>query len=309
MPRICLSYRRSDSMAIAGRIFDRLIEHFGTKSVFMDVDDIPFGKDFRKHIDDVLKECEVLIAIVGPQWLGPREDSLPRIGERIDPIRIEIQTAFRRQIRVIPVLVEGARMPKGSELPRGIRGFAFLNAVEVESGRDFNVHVNRLIRATNHVATVSGYDDHSEGDSGTGLRGVKRLSLHNVRSDNRGDIPQRASRFDIVFAYLFLPVLSLMLAHYLIVIRFDLSPFYLRLSGFTFSMQTVRSWGWAILVDVGVGLIAVFCMLTIVHFIDAVPIMPSNMVDWRESIEYLGIIVLAGLAGNSLARVWQHFRN
>jgi hypothetical protein len=70
MSKIVVSYRRSDSQAIAGRIVDRLIAQFGEQSVFMDVDNIPFGIDFRQHIQSVLAQAEVLIAVVGPDWLA-----------------------------------------------------------------------------------------------------------------------------------------------------------------------------------------------------------------------------------------------
>jgi hypothetical protein len=68
MPRLSISYRRSDSEAITGRIFDRLIRHYGRKSVFRDVDNVPVGVDFRSHIQDVLQQSDVLLAVVGPNW-------------------------------------------------------------------------------------------------------------------------------------------------------------------------------------------------------------------------------------------------
>src|SRR5579862_6125194 len=74
MPRIAISYRRADSSAIAGRICDALLAQYGKESVFMDIDDIPFGIDFRSHIQDVLQRTEVLIAVIGPNWLGVGAD-------------------------------------------------------------------------------------------------------------------------------------------------------------------------------------------------------------------------------------------
>ena len=70
MPKITVSYRRDDSEAITGRIFDRLIGHYGKSSVFRDIDNIPPGVDFRKHIDDALQETDALIVVVGRRWLG-----------------------------------------------------------------------------------------------------------------------------------------------------------------------------------------------------------------------------------------------
>jgi hypothetical protein len=70
MPRITISYRRTDSAAMTGRIFDRLTQHFGADSVFMDIDTIPFGVDFRHFINDALKTTDFMLVVIGPQWLG-----------------------------------------------------------------------------------------------------------------------------------------------------------------------------------------------------------------------------------------------
>jgi hypothetical protein len=151
MSKIVVSYRRSDSQAIAGRIVDRLIAEFGEQSVFMDVDNIPFGIDFRQHIQSVLAQAQVLIAVVGPDWLGTGADGGSRIGEEDDPVRVEIETALRQEIVVIPVLVNGASMPKAAALPESLRNFAFLNAAPVDIGRDFRPHVDRLVQSIDEV--------------------------------------------------------------------------------------------------------------------------------------------------------------
>ena len=70
MPTIAISYRRSDSSAIAGRIFDRLTAHYGEDAVFMDIDNIPFGTDFRSQIYDVLQRTDVVLAVIGANWRG-----------------------------------------------------------------------------------------------------------------------------------------------------------------------------------------------------------------------------------------------
>jgi hypothetical protein len=151
MSKIVVSYRRSDSQAIAGRIVDRLIAEFGEPSVFMDVDNIPFGIDFRQHIQSVLAQAQVLIAVVGPDWLGAGADGGSRIQEEDDPVRVEIETALRQEIVVIPVLVGGASMPKAAALPESLRNFAFLNAAPVDVGRDFRPHVDRLVQSIDEV--------------------------------------------------------------------------------------------------------------------------------------------------------------
>lgn len=152
-PKIIVSYRRSDS-AMAGRIFDRLVQHFGKTNLFIDIDNVPFGVDFRKHIDDALRASDLLIAIVGEKWLGPQAGGKLRIMNEADPVRVELETALKRDITVLPVLLDGTSMPDPAELPETIKDFAYRNAIEVESGRDFNVHIDRLIRAMEQILGV-----------------------------------------------------------------------------------------------------------------------------------------------------------
>src|SRR5262249_57921384 len=125
MSKIVISYRRTDSAWTARSIFDRLTDRFGTESVFMDIDNVPFGIDFRKHIDEALHEADAVIVVVGPKWAGPRKGGRSRIHDENDPVRIEIETALRREIPVIPVLVDKSRMPKPADLPASLTGFAF----------------------------------------------------------------------------------------------------------------------------------------------------------------------------------------
>jgi hypothetical protein len=149
-PKIIVSYRRSDS-AMAGRIFDRLVQRFGKTSLFIDIDNIPFGGDFRKHIDDALKSSDLLIALVGPKWVGSRERGKLRIMHEADPVRVEIETALKQDVPILPVLLDEAQMPEPEQLPDSIKDFAYRNATGVESGRDFDVHIERLIRAVEQI--------------------------------------------------------------------------------------------------------------------------------------------------------------
>lgn len=146
MPKIVISYRRVDSAAIAGRIRDRLVGHYGNASIFMDVEDIPLGTDFRAQIREVLLQGDALIAVIGPDWLGATKGGADRIQNESDPVRIEIETALKGGIRLIPVLVNNAQMPDAANLPDSLKDFAFLNAAEVDNGRDFHQHLDRLIQ-------------------------------------------------------------------------------------------------------------------------------------------------------------------
>jgi tetratricopeptide (TPR) repeat protein len=159
MPKIIISYRRADSGVITGRIRDRLAQHYGDDSIFMDIDNIPFGMDFRRNIADALAKNDLLLAVIGPDWLGAASSGLApgptpgpgsglgRIHDPDDPVRIEVETALQRGIPTIPVLVGGANMPSADALPDSLKSLSFHNAAEVDSGRDFHAHLDRLIRS------------------------------------------------------------------------------------------------------------------------------------------------------------------
>src|SRR5258708_2050835 len=152
MPKISISYRRADSEAMTGRIFDRLIAHYGKEAIFRDIDDIPPGIDFRVHINQTLLKTNILLAIVGPQWLGAASDgSADRIHEETDPVRVEVETALRRRVPLIPVLMGATRMPSSDQLPPSLKDFAFRNAVKVDTGQDFDYHMDRLIRSMDAI--------------------------------------------------------------------------------------------------------------------------------------------------------------
>jgi len=153
--KIFVCYRREDSSDVAGRIFDRLEAHFGRGSVFIDVDTIPDGVDFREHVQIAIGQSGVLLAIIGDKWLHASDtEGRHRLLDPRDYVRIEIESALDRGLAVIPVLVGEAPMPKPDELPASMQWLAFRNAPEVRSGRDFRWHVDRLIRSVEKHLTV-----------------------------------------------------------------------------------------------------------------------------------------------------------
>ena len=145
MAKTFLSYRRQDSAGVAGRIYDRLRAHFGPDSVFIDVDSVPLGVDFQEHIESVLNDCGVLLAVIGPHWAG-ESDTGRRIDDPEDWVRIEIGAALKRGLPVIPVLIDHTGMPSKADLPRFLVPLVRRNAVRVDQGQDFHHHVDRLIR-------------------------------------------------------------------------------------------------------------------------------------------------------------------
>lgn len=145
MARIFISYRRGDSAGHAGRLYDRLSERFGQARVFMDIDHIGPGVDFVAVIEAAVAKCDVLLALIGEEWLDTTDaEGRRRLDDPEDFVRVEIATALRRNILVIPVLVQGAKMPRALDLPGDLAMLARRNALELSDSR-WRFDVGRLI--------------------------------------------------------------------------------------------------------------------------------------------------------------------
>jgi len=151
-PRIFLSYRRADSIAMTGRLYDRLVQAFGTEYVFKDVDDIPAGVDFKQELADQVQSCDVLIAIIGNEYTKvTNADGQLRLFDPNDFVRIEVEAGLQRDgVLVIPALVSGASMPEASELPPSMHDLMFRNAAVVRNDPDFNRDVEWLVNQINN---------------------------------------------------------------------------------------------------------------------------------------------------------------
>src|SRR5262245_43923330 len=151
MGTIFINYRREDSISTAGRLHDRLSQTFGRKNIFMDVDHIPAGVDFVAHLNSQVAACNIFLVVIGPHWLEAKdENGARRLDNPDDFVVIEIATALARNIRVIPILVDGARMPKAGELPSSLKALARRQAVEVRQlhfGRDADALTERVNEA------------------------------------------------------------------------------------------------------------------------------------------------------------------
>ncbi|HEY0047896.1 MAG TPA: TIR domain-containing protein [Pyrinomonadaceae bacterium] len=147
MARIFISYRRRDSAYVAGSLSEKLQQHFGEDSVFYDIDNIPLGVDFREHIGNAVGQCDALLVIIGEEWVtAVDKNGGRRLDNPGDYVRIEIESALKRNIPIIPVLVEEAQMPAAADLPEAIQSIVYRNAAEIRAGSDFRQHIERLIR-------------------------------------------------------------------------------------------------------------------------------------------------------------------
>jgi hypothetical protein len=133
MSSIFVSYRRTDAPAHAGRIYDRLVDRFGKDNVYKDLDSTAPGADFVEVIDETIAGCDALVAVIGRDWVSAKRRW--RGGRRLDDpqdwVRREIAAALERDIRVVPVLVAGARMPSADALPDDLKRLARRHAVEL----------------------------------------------------------------------------------------------------------------------------------------------------------------------------------
>lgn len=154
--KIFISYRRKESAYIAAVISDRLQQHFGPDAVFLDVDNVPLGVDFRDYLGDAVGRCDVLLAIMGDKWADIRDDKGERrIDQSRDHVRVEIESALKRSIPVVPVLVDQATMPDSHTLPETLQPLIYRNAAEVRAGKDLRQHLDRLVAGLDALAKIT----------------------------------------------------------------------------------------------------------------------------------------------------------
>jgi hypothetical protein len=155
MARVFLCYRRDDSAGYAGRVQDRLVQEFGRDLLFMDVDAIPLGVNFVSTLHDAVASCEVLLAVIGRTWVDARdEDGNRRLDDPHDFVRIEIGAALPRNIPVIPILLDGAKVPKGNQLPKDLEELSLRNGLDVRHA-SFHIDVDRLIQGLKRQLTAA----------------------------------------------------------------------------------------------------------------------------------------------------------
>jgi formylglycine-generating enzyme required for sulfatase activity len=142
MPKIFICYRREDSQWPAQLIYNNLVDHFGPESIVFDIDTIPLGVDFREYLNMEVSKCDVLLAVIGDQWL---EILKQRWDQPNDYVRIELHAALQRKIPVVPVLVGRQPVPSETELPPELASLSYRQAAEVRVGLDLQAHLKRLI--------------------------------------------------------------------------------------------------------------------------------------------------------------------
>jgi hypothetical protein len=146
MTTVFISYRRENTAGEARALFNDLVERLGDKSVFMDVDSIALGRDFRSVLQETTASCDLMLVIIGRNWADATDErGRIRLENPSDYVRLEIETALKRNIAVTPVLVQGAQMPAPEVLPTEIRDLAYRNGFELGHSR-WESDIREMIR-------------------------------------------------------------------------------------------------------------------------------------------------------------------
>lgn len=133
---IFISYRRDDTRQAAGRLADDLSDQLGAERIFRDIEKIELGVDFERALNQALENCEIMLVLIGRQWLTIADaQGQRRLDQPNDWIRVEIVTALKRGVRVVPVLIDGAQLPAEADLPEDLRPLVRRQALAVEDAR------------------------------------------------------------------------------------------------------------------------------------------------------------------------------
>jgi len=152
---IFISYRRHEALKEARAIFEKLSREFGAGQVFIDLEGLDYGVDFVESLDRQLQHCEVMLALIGPGWLdSPDGHGGRRLDDANDFVRIELRTALQRNIRVVPVLFDGAPMPRTADLPADLEALARRNKIDLDFTR-FDADIGRLVSSLRKILLPS----------------------------------------------------------------------------------------------------------------------------------------------------------
>jgi hypothetical protein len=151
VPSIFLCYRREDTQDAAGRLHDRLVDAYGLERVFMDIDSVPPGVNFVTYINQQLQGCAAVLVMIGRGWTAMTDpEGNRRLDDPADHVRVEVATALKQGVLVIPILVQNASMPRAADLPEDIRDVAFHNAMKL-TPEFWRAGVERLITELDRV--------------------------------------------------------------------------------------------------------------------------------------------------------------
>lgn len=187
--RIFISYRREETAYPAGWLYDRLADRYGGGQVFKDVDSIQLGDDFVEAITRAVGSCDVVLVLIGDKWITiSDEHGRRRLDDPDDFVRLEVQAALTRNVRVIPILVDGARMPRADELPESLVKLVRRQALEFSPAR-FEFDTSRLFKVLDGTLAEL---RRSQDDAG--MPASQALPVENGPTSDRGEATDKHRR-------------------------------------------------------------------------------------------------------------------
>ncbi len=146
MPRIFLSFRRADSKSFADNIYDALVQAFGRENILSDVQDIPFGVDFRDYLWDEIAKQDMVLVLIGRGWSAVRDDLGRKVIENpADMVRMVIEIALQQKKMLIPILIGGASMPIATDIPESLQELCYRRPFEILGNTNFKTDMEKLI--------------------------------------------------------------------------------------------------------------------------------------------------------------------
>jgi hypothetical protein len=146
--KLFISYRRTDSSYVTDRLYDYIAAYVDKQNIFRDINSITPGADFRRLIERAIEQCSVVLVVIGSRWLTPIDSSgRRRLDGEDDYVRIEVETALRRQIPVIPLLIEDVGMPSRTDLPASLAGLVSRQGMVLRRDPDFLQDMERLVQS------------------------------------------------------------------------------------------------------------------------------------------------------------------
>jgi hypothetical protein len=183
MSKIFISYRRDDTLPTCDRVYERLTAQFGKEGVFRDLNSIALGADYKAYIQSAIDQSAVELILIGPQWLNIQgTDGRRRLDDPDDNVRFEIEAAMHRPMKVIPLFVDGSKIPSVESLPPNLKQLNVQNGIPIRNGKDFDHDMGELITELRRIVSETSPEPSTV--TGANKQKLMRIQLHDHASGN-----------------------------------------------------------------------------------------------------------------------------